>query len=237
VQKVGVVGTGALSAGIAELLTGAGLEVVLTPPTELVGLADADLVIESLPEDEAGKARALTEIAGHVGPDCVIATNTGSLSITGLAKHVSRPERFTGMHFFFDAPRVLPVVEIVRTRLVADATIETLRALAERIACHPLLVGDQPGLLVNHVLLPYLNQAVQDFEDGLATAADIEVAVKLGLGYPIGPLQLLDRMGLDVHLQATENIYAATREGRFAAPPLVRELVDAGTGLVAGSRQ
>lgn len=238
---VGVVGSGVLAVGISDLLAQAGHHVVAVDPTDLAGLSGAGIVIEALPSDEAVKATVLAEIGRHVGSACVIATNTSSLSITRLANNVPHPERFAGLHFF-NPPKALRVVEVVRPRLASDETMETLRALVEGIGSHPLMVRDQPGLLVDHLLFPYLNQAIQDYDDGLASAADIATAVKLGLGYPMGPLQLADRIGLDVLLQATENIYDATRERRFGAPPLLRELVDAGhlgtktgAGLVVGT--
>lgn len=243
-QTVGVVGSGVLGTGIAELCAEAGLEVIAVDPgtaPDLSALAGADIVIEALPSDEAIKAQALTVIGRHVGPDCLIAIGSSSLSITGLATNVPRPERVGGLHFF-PPPKKLRVVEVVRPRLASDRTMEALRALVERIGSHPLMVRDQPGLLVDHLLFPYLNQAIQDYDDGLASAEDMAAAVKLGLGYPMGPLQLADRIGLDVLLQATDNVYAATREPRFAAPPLLRELVDAGhlgnktgAGLVVGT--
>lgn len=244
VQTIGVVGSGVLGTGIAELCAEAGYTVISVGPDrvpDLSAVAAADIVIEALPSDEASKAQALSEIGRHVRPDCLIATHSSSLSITRLATNVPRPERFAGLHFFAP-PKKLRVVEVVRPRLASDATMEALRGLVETLGSHPLMVRDQPGLLVDHLLFPYLNQAIADYDDGLASAEDIQTAVQLGLGYPIGPLQLADRIGLDVLLQATENVYAATREQRFAPPPLLRELVDAGhlgnktgAGLVVGT--
>lgn len=243
VQIVGVVGNGVLGTGIAELCEEAGYEVILVDPdtsTDVNAVSAADIVIEALPSDEAIKSEALTAIGRRVGPDCVIASHSSTLSITRLATNVPRPERFGGLHFF-PPPKALRVVEVVRPRLASDSTMEALRRLVESIGSHPLMVRDQPGLLVDYLLFPYLNQAIQDYDDGLASAEDIATAVKLGLGYPMGPLHLADRIGLDVLLQATDNVYTATRERRFAAPPLLRELVDAGhvgkssaAGLVVG---
>jgi 3-hydroxybutyryl-CoA dehydrogenase len=243
-QTVGVVGSGILGTGIAQLCTEAGYAVIVIDPDtapDVSAVAAADIVIEALPSNEEVKAAALTAIGRHVRPDCLIATHSSSLSITRLATNVPRPERFAGLHFF-PPPSALRVVEVVRPRLASDATMEALRAFVENIGSSPLMVRDQPGLLVDHLLFPYLNQAIQDYDDGLASAEDIAAAVQLGLGYPMGPLQLADRIGLDVLLQATDNVYAATRERRFAAPPLLRELVAAGqlgnksgAGLVVGT--
>lgn len=199
----------------------------ITTSTELAALAEADVVIEAVTEDEDVKATVLRGLAEHVSDECVIATNTSGLSVTQLATHVPRPERFAGLHFF-NPPQLMKLVEVVRSIQATQDTVDTLTALTERIGRHPVVVKDRPGFLVNYLFIPYINQAIREYDDGLATAEDMATAVKLGLGYPMGPLQLADQIGLDTHLHATGVIYEATGEARFAPPPLLRQLVAAG---------
>ncbi|NLE82782.1 MAG: 3-hydroxyacyl-CoA dehydrogenase family protein [Rhodococcus sp.] len=219
------------AAGIARGLTDpALLEQVtqrITGTVDPADLAAADLIVEAVTEDEGVKAEVLGRVATHVSEECVIASNTSGLSVTRLATYVSRPERFGGLHFFNPA-QLMRLVEVIRPIQADKATVGTLVAFAERIDRHPVVVKDRPGFLVNHLLIPYLNQAIQEYDDGLATCADLATAVKLGLGYPMGPLQLLDRIGLDTHLHATGVIYEDTADPGFAAPALLRELVAAG---------
>jgi 3-hydroxybutyryl-CoA dehydrogenase len=209
--------------------------------TGLAELAGAYVVIEAVTEDEAVKADILRRLAEHVGHDCIVATNTSGLSVTKLATHVPRPGRFAGLHFF-NPPQLMKLVEVVRSIQATQETVDRLVELAERIGRHPVVVKDRPGFLVNYLFIPYINQAIREYDHGLASAEDMATAVKLGLGYPMGPLQLADQIGLDTHLHATEVIYAATGEDRFAAPPLLRQLVAAGrlgdktgSGLLGGS--
>ncbi|MCV6983218.1 3-hydroxyacyl-CoA dehydrogenase family protein [Mycolicibacterium pulveris] len=208
----------ALLEQVTERITG-----ILDP----AALADADLIIEAVTEDENIKADVLTRISAHVRADCVIASNTSGLSVARLATYVSHPERFGGLHFFNPA-QLMRLVEVIRPIQADQSTVQTLVAFAEQIGRHPVVVKDRPGFLVNHLLIPYLNQAIQEYDDGLASCADMATAVKLGLGYPMGPLQLLDRIGLDTHLHASDVIHAETADPRFAAPAMLRELVAAG---------
>lgn len=222
------------------------LEAVLSrieTSTDLATLAGAEIVIEAVTEDAAIKANVLHGLAEHVGDDCVIATNTSGLSVTSLACTVPDPGRFAGLHFF-NPPQLMKLVEVVRSIQARQDTIDRLVELTERIGRHPVVVKDRPGFLVNYLFVPYINQAIQEYDDGLASAEDLATAVKLGLGYPMGPLQLADQIGLDTHLHATDVIYAATGEDRFAAPPLLRQLVAAGrlgdktgSGLIDRSEQ
>lgn len=219
------------TAGVAKGLTDPGLlkEVTgrITASLDPADLAGVDLVIEAVTENEQIKIDVLTRVADRISDECVIASNTSGLSVTRLATHVPHPERFGGLHFF-NPPQLMRLVEVVRPIQATDSTVAALTAFAERIGRHPVVVKDRPGFLVNHLLIPYLNQAIQEYDDGLATSEDLATAVKLGLGYPVGPLQLLDRIGLDTHLHATGVIYADTPDPRFAAPALLRELVAAG---------
>lgn len=195
--------------------------------TEVAALAGCDLVIEAVTEDEEIKSKVLNAISEAVGDETIIATNTSSNSVTGLARHVSNPGRFAGLHFFNPAP-AMRLVEVIPGMETAEETVATLREWVERVDRDPVLVKDQPGFLVNSLLMPYLNQAINEFDTGLASAADIDEAVRLGLGYPKGPLELLDLIGLDTHLHATGAAFHDTADARFAPPPLLRRLVAAG---------
>lgn len=195
--------------------------------TDVSGLVGAGLVIEAVAEEHDVKTAVLAEVAAVVGEDAIIATNTSALSVTALATAVPRPERFGGLHFFNPAP-VMPLVEVVRAVQTSEETVAALTAFAERAGKSPITVDDRPGFLVNRLLMPYLNDVIQAYDDGLATADDLDTALELGLGYPMGPLKLLDLIGLDVHEHATEAAYAATREPTLSAPPLLRRLVEAG---------
>ncbi|HKZ26085.1 MAG TPA: 3-hydroxyacyl-CoA dehydrogenase family protein [Acidimicrobiia bacterium] len=195
--------------------------------TDPRALGHCHLVIEAVTELYDVKAAALKEISRCVDGEAIIATNTSSLSVTALAANVSNPGRFAGLHFFNPAP-VMRLVEIIPGIDTAAGTVGRLRAWATEVGKEPVVVKDQPGFLVNAVLMPYLNQAVRELDAGLASAEDIDIAVRLGLGYPKGPLELLDLIGLDTHLHATTSAYEETADARFAAPPMLRRLVAAG---------
>ncbi|WP_028924803.1 3-hydroxyacyl-CoA dehydrogenase family protein [Pseudonocardia acaciae] len=195
--------------------------------TEVAGLAGADLVIEAVVEELEIKRALLPSVAAAVGPDAVLATNTSALAVTQLAAAVPRPERFAGLHFFNPAP-VMKLVEVVRALQTDQATVDALLAFADEVGKVAVEAPDRPGFLVNHLLMPYLNDVVQAYDDHLATAEDIDLALELGLGYPKGPLALLDLIGLDVHEHATANAYGETLDPQFAPPPLLRRMVAAG---------
>ncbi len=195
-----------------------------TDPAELAG---ADLVIEAVAEELDAKLSALVLAADVVGEAAIIATNTSSLSVTELANGVPEPARFAGLHFFNPA-QLMPLVEVVRALQTADETVASLVDVSHRIGKEPVEVADRPGFLVNSLLIPYLNQVIQSYDEGLASAEDLDLAVELGLGYPMGPLKLLDLIGLDVHLHAAEAAYGQTRRPEFAPPPLLRKMAAAG---------
>lgn len=199
----------------------------IRPTTDIAELAGAELVIEAVVEDAAVKKAVLPRVAEVVGPDAVIATNTSALAVTDLAAAVPHPHRFAGLHFFSPAP-VMRLVEVVRALQTDDATVTALLEFAQAAGKVAVEVKDRPGFLVNRLLMPYLNDVVQAYDDGLASAHDLDVAVELGLGHPIGPLALLDLVGLDVHEHATGNAYAETLDPQFAPPPLLGRMVAAG---------
>ncbi|KAA9163298.1 3-hydroxyacyl-CoA dehydrogenase family protein [Amycolatopsis acidicola] len=195
--------------------------------TTLADLADARLVIEAVTERADVKKVLLAKVSEVVAPDSVIATNTSALSVSELATAVSHPERFAGLHFFNPAP-LMKIIEIVRALQTAPAVLDRLKAFVQAVGKEPVVVKDRPGFLVNRLLMPYLNDVVQAFDDDLASAEDLDIALKLGLGYRQGPLELLDMIGLDVHEHATRSAYDATLDPAFAPPPLLRAMVAAG---------
>ncbi|MGE2715467.1 3-hydroxyacyl-CoA dehydrogenase family protein [Mycolicibacterium litorale] len=196
--------------------------------TAVSALYGVDAVVESVSENAEVKKAALIEVAGVVGADTPILTNTSALSVTDLAAQLPNPGRVAGLHFFNPAP-LMRTVEVVRALQTAEDLVDRLVGLVDSLGGKdPVIVKDRPGFLVNALLMPYLNDVIGELDDELATAEDIDLAVKLGLGYKTGPLELLDMIGLDVHLHATEAAYAATLDPRYAAPPLLRQMVAAG---------
>jgi 3-hydroxybutyryl-CoA dehydrogenase len=190
-------------------------------------LRGAQLVIEAVVEDLEVKRDVLARAAAAVGEAAIIATNTSAMSVTRLAAGVPVPERFAGLHFFNPAP-LMPLVEVVPAVQTSEATTRVLEDFVRRLGKHSVVTMDRPGFLVNRLLMPYLNQAVQDYDDGLAEADDLDAALELGLGYPMGPLKLLDLIGLDNHLHATQAAWEQTRDPHAVPPPLLERLVDAG---------
>jgi 3-hydroxybutyryl-CoA dehydrogenase len=197
------------------------------PVTDVAKLADCELVIEAVTERAEVKRHLLATVAAAVADEALIVTNTSALSVTDLATAVSHPPRFAGLHFFNPAP-LMKVVEVVRALQTGPDVLERLVAFVEAIGKNPVVVKDRPGFLVNCLLMPYLNDVITEYDNELASAEDIDTALKLGLGYKLGPLALLDLIGLDVHKHATESAYEATLDPRFAPPPLLRQMVAAG---------
>lgn len=199
----------------------------ITGVTEVAALAGADLVIEAVTERRDVKVDLLGRVADVVGEDAVLTTNTSALSVTDIAAHLPRPQRVAGLHFFNPAP-VMALVEVVRALQTDVDVVTDLVSFVEEIGKSPVEVKDRPGFLVNRLLMPYLNDVVQEYDAELATAEDIDLAIQLGLGYKLGPLALLDLIGIDVHRHATESAYEATLDPQFAPPPLLSQMVAAG---------
>jgi 3-hydroxybutyryl-CoA dehydrogenase len=195
--------------------------------TTIGDLADARLVIEAVTEHPDVKKALLAKVAGVASEETVIVTNTSALSVSDLATAVPHPERFAGLHFFNPAP-LMKIIEVVRALQTDPAVLDRLTAFVQALGKEPVLVKDRPGFLVNRLLMPYLNDVIQAYDDELATAEDIDTAIKLGLGYRQGPFELLDMIGLDVHEHATQSAYEATLDPAFAPPPLLRTMVAAG---------
>ncbi|MEO3809695.1 3-hydroxybutyryl-CoA dehydrogenase [Sphaerisporangium sp. B11E5] len=199
----------------------------VTFATRLDALRDADLVVEAIPEVMDAKRALFAELDRVCGPAAVLATNTSSLAVTALAAATSRPGRVVGMHFFNPAP-VMRLVEVVRTVVTDDGVAEDVADLARRAGKTPVRVGDRAGFVVNRLLLGYLNRAVGLLERGVASQHDIDTAMRIGAGLPMGPFALLDLIGLDTAREICEVLFQENRDPSFAPSPLLRELVAAG---------
>ena len=196
--------------------------------TSLDDLADRDLVIEAIVEDEPTKTALYRELSGLVRPDCVLASNTSSIPISRLAAAAQRPERVLGMHFFNPVP-VLPLVELVPSLRTGQSTVDTARAFAEgRLGKKTVLCKDRAGFVVNALLVPYLLAAIRMVEAGVATAEDVDTAMVAGANHPMGPLALTDLIGLDTTAAVAVSMYEEFKEPLYAAPPLLLRMVEAG---------
>lgn len=197
------------------------------PTTDYADLAEVDLVIEAVTEREALKLKILAEVDAVVSADAVIATNTSSMSITRLASATKRPGRFVGMHFFNPVP-VMPLVEVVPGLRTEAATVDVAKALVAKIGKTAIVAKNSPGFAVNRVLVPMLNEAIFALQEGLASAEDIDVGLKLGCNQPIGPLALADLIGLDTLLSVLEMFHAGFDDPKYRPAPLLKEMVAAG---------
>jgi 3-hydroxybutyryl-CoA dehydrogenase len=195
--------------------------------TEVGDLAGCDLVIEAIVEELDPKRELFAELDGLLAPDAVLATNTSALSVTEIAAATRRPERVVGMHFFNPAP-LLPLVEIVRTELTGDGAYETAYAFGERLGKTPIRCHDTPGFVVNRVLIPLLNDCVRVLDEARITPQDLDTGMKKGAGWPMGPCELIDLVGIDIHVHASQALYDALREPRMAPPPRLVRMAQAG---------
>ena len=195
--------------------------------TTMADLAKADFIIEAATENEDLKRKILKDVAAVAGSDIIIATNTSSISITGLAASTGRPERFIGMHFFNPVP-VMALVEIIRGLATSDATFATTDELSRRLGKTPICVKNAPGFVVNRILCPMINEAIFVLAEGLATAEDIDNGMRLGTNHPIGPLALADMIGLDTMLSVMEVFYEGFNDSKYRPAPLLKEMVAAG---------
>jgi 3-hydroxybutyryl-CoA dehydrogenase len=206
----------------------------ITGTLALADFAGCDLVIEAIVENLDLKRPVFKELDGLLAPAAVIVSNTSSLPIIEMAAVTERPDRIAGLHFFNPAP-VMKLVEIVRTISTSDETVATLRGFAESLGKTPIIAKDTGGFVVNFLLIPYMLAAIRMYENGLATKEDIDTGMKLGCGYPMGPFQLLDYVGLDTTLWAAEAIYKDYPDPAYAPPTLLRRMVAAGhNGMKAG---
>mgnify|MGYP000697297540 CR=1 FL=1 len=195
--------------------------------TRMADLAQADFIIEAATENEDLKRKILKDVAAIAGADTVIATNTSSISITGLAASSGRPERFIGMHFFNPVP-LMALVEIIRGLATSEATFAATEELSKRLGKTPICVKNAPGFVVNRILCPMINEAIFVLAEGLATAEDIDNGMRLGTNQPIGPLALADMIGLDTMLSVMEVFYEGFNDSKYRPAPLLKEMVAAG---------
>jgi 3-hydroxybutyryl-CoA dehydrogenase len=199
----------------------------LSGTVDLAPLAECDLVIEAIVEDLAEKRRTFLALDGIVQEGAIFASNTSSLTITQIATATRRPDRFVGLHFFNPVP-VMPLVEVVRTLLTSDETISAAFEFIRGLGKEPVAARDSSGFIVNRLLVPYLLDAIRAVEEGVGSPEDIDKAMKLGCGYPRGPLTLLDFVGLDTTYSIANIMFDEYREKRFAPPPLLKQMVLAG---------
>jgi 3-hydroxybutyryl-CoA dehydrogenase len=266
VKRVGIVGSGIMGSGIAEVAAKAGVEVVLRSRAQstadamvaglekslakqvdrgkldagerdavlgrvravadLSELSECDLVIESIVEDLAAKKHLFTELDRICPEHTILATNTSTLPVVEMAMNTGRPEKVCGVHFFNPAP-MMALVEVVRAITSSDETIATATSFAVACGKNAVQVKDQAGFIVNALLFPYLNNAAKLFDAGVATRDDIDAAMKGGCNFPMGPLELLDLVGLDTSLAILEALYDEFKDPNFAAAPVLRRMVSA----------
>ena len=194
---------------------------------DLDALAPCDLVLESTAETVSSKKRILAEIEQAVSAGAIIATNTSSLPLQQLAGAFKSPERFLGLHFFSPVP-AMKLVEVARLAVTAQDVVAASCLFVDKLGKTPILLGDEPGYIVNRLLVPYLCQAIDMLEQGVARAQDIDAAMKLGCGHPLGPLALSDLIGLDIVFAMAQTLSNELRDKRFKPPTLLRRLVLAG---------
>ena len=267
IERLGIVGSGIMGSGIAEVAAKAGVDVVLrsrkqetadamvaglgksldkqvakgrlaedeaaavagrvTATADLEALADCDLVLESIVEDLPTKKQLFVELDKIVKDGAILASNTSTLPVIEMAVETGRPEQVCGVHFFNPAP-AMGLVEIIRTLVSSDETIAEVTAFAQAAGKTTVEVKDQAGFIVNALLFPYLNNAVRLFENGTASRDDIDAAMKGGCNFPMGPLALLDLVGLDTSLSILDALYEEFKDPNYAAVPRLRRMVDAG---------
>jgi 3-hydroxybutyryl-CoA dehydrogenase len=267
IESIGIIGSGIMGSGIAEVAAKAGMTVVLrsrkqesadamvagleksldrqvekgrleqsardevvgrvTATSSLADLSDCDLVIESVVEDLAVKKDLFNELDRVCKEGAILATNTSTLPVVEMAMETSRPDRVVGVHFFNPAP-AMALVEIVRPLTASDDTVGAVRAFAEACGKKPVEVKDRAGFIVNALLFPYLNNAVRMLENGTASAEDIDAAMQGGCNFPMGPLALLDLVGLDTSVAILDALYTEFRDPNYATVPLMRRMVSAG---------
>ncbi|MEZ5205146.1 MAG: 3-hydroxybutyryl-CoA dehydrogenase [Acidimicrobiales bacterium] len=267
IKRVGILGSGIMGSGIAEVAAKTGHEVVLrsrkqetadamvasltksltkqvergklsqedadaalarvTATDHIGAVADCDLVIESVVEDMDVKRALFTELDGICKEGAIIATNTSTLSVIDMAVATQRPDKVVGVHFFNPAP-MMSLVEIVRPLTASDETVAEVTAFATACGKDPVEVKDRAGFIVNALLFPYLNNAVRMLENGTANRDDIDTAMKGGCNFPMGPLALLDLVGLDTSLSILDALYEEFKDPNYAAVPALRRMVTAG---------
>ena len=267
ISKVGIVGSGTMGSGIAQLVAASGYEVVLIDlndellkkavsrieknllrlvdkekikqevkqqtvsriktSTKLDDLSNCDLVIEAVSENIEIKKQLFEKLDAVLNKDCIIASNTSTLPIIQLAMITSRPENVVGIHFFNPAP-VMKLVEIVQSLATSKQTVKKAKEFTLSLGKDPVVTKDRPGFIVNRILVPMLNEAVFALDEGMGTPEDIDKAMKLGTNHPMGPLELIDLIGLDVTLDIMDVFFDEFKDSKYRAAPLLRQMVRAG---------
>lgn len=199
----------------------------LHPTTSLEAAGRADLVIEAITENADLKRELFKRLDGICRPETILASNTSSIPITRLAAATRRPDKVIGMHFFNPVPR-MDLLEIIRGRETSDATLAAALDLGRRLGKTPITSLDYPGFIVNRMLVPFINEAIWALMQGIGSREDIDTGARLGLHHPMGPLELGDFVGLDTHLYICDVLYEGLKDPKFAAPPLLRQMVEAG---------
>jgi 3-hydroxybutyryl-CoA dehydrogenase len=195
--------------------------------TDMNAFGECDLVIEAAVENLDLKRKIFAELDSVTPPHAILASNTSSLAVTDMAAATKRPDKVLGLHFMQPVP-VMPLLEMVRTFLTSEETFQTAKAFGENLGKTIVVSKDNPGFIVNLLLIPYLLQAIEELEKGVATKEDFDTAIRLGLNHPMGPFTLLDFVGLDTTLFVADAVFDETKDPRFAAPPLLRRMVSAG---------
>ncbi|MCC6572314.1 MAG: 3-hydroxybutyryl-CoA dehydrogenase [Planctomycetes bacterium] len=195
--------------------------------TELSAMKDADLVIEAIIEDKGAKQALFKDLDTICKSGVFFATNTSNISITEIASATKRPQQFAGLHFFNPVP-VMKLVEVVRGVMTSEATVSELKAFGEKVGKAPIVAKDTCGFVVNVLLVPYLFDAIRLVENGVASIEDIDKGMKLGCNYPMGPLELLDFVGIDTTYHISVNMFDEFKNDRYAAPPLLKKMHLAG---------
>jgi len=267
IKKVGVIGSGTMGSGIAQVVASNDIEVLLVDvsadaldrgikgiekslgrlvkkeaiaqkdsnsilskivkTTNFNDLGDVDLVIEAVFEDMDVKKEIYNKLDNITGEDVVLATNTSSLPIVEIAVSTSKADKIVGMHFFNPAP-LMKLVEIIKTLTTSDETVQFAYDFALALGKEPVKTIDSPGFIVNRILIPMLNEAVFAYQDGVGSAEDIDKSMVLGTNQPIGPLALIDLIGLDVTLDVMDTFHREFQDSKFRAAPLLRQMVRAG---------
>jgi 3-hydroxybutyryl-CoA dehydrogenase len=199
----------------------------LTFTTDLAQLAGCDIIIEAVVEDLELKNEMWSELNDVCPPETIFASNTSSLTIAAMAAACGRPEKMLGLHFFNPVP-LMKLVEVVRTITTSDETTETAFAFVKKLGKEPVRAKDNSGFIVNLLLIPYMIDAINALESNVASVEDIDKAMQLGAGYPMGPFTLLDFVGLDTTYKIAEIMFTEYREKRYAPPPLLKRMVMAG---------
>jgi 3-hydroxybutyryl-CoA dehydrogenase len=217
----------AVEKGKLEQSDAEGIRGRITPTLDYADLADCDLVIEAITEDLDGKLEMWREVEAVAKDDAHFASNTSSLSVAEQAAGTGRPERFIGLHFF-NPPQVMPLLEVVRAEESGDDAVKLGFDLGEKLGKTTVAAGDNRGFIVNRLLVPYMLDAMRAYEQGVGSIEDIDTGMMAGASHPMGPLTLADFVGLDTMVSITSVMHDAYGEDRFAAPDVLRKLVDAG---------